>query len=53
MCEVMEKYEQIAVSNERIEKIIRMLELKCSKEFILNIGYTEDEIFKAQKQMSQ
>ena len=53
VCEVMEKYEQIAVSNERIEKIIRMIELKCSKEFILSIGYTEDEIFEAQKQMSQ
>ena len=35
VCEVMEKYEQIAatkaVKNANIEKIIRMLELKCSK----------------------
>ena len=61
VCEVMEKYEKIAAAqavsnalqNERIEKIIRMLELKCSKEFISSIGYTEDEIFEAQKQMSQ
>ena len=57
VCEVMEKYEKIAVSNalqnERIEKIIRMLELKCPKEFISSIGYTEDEISEAQKQMTQ
>ena len=57
VCEVMEKYEQIAatkaVSNERIEKIIRMLEKKYSIDEILDIGYTEDEIFEAQKQMSQ
>ena len=53
VCEVMEKYEKIAVSNERIEKIIRMLEKKYSKDEILDIGYTEDEISEAQKQMSQ
>ena len=57
VCEVMEKYEKIAVSNalqnERIEKIIRMLEKNYSKDEILDIGYTEDEIFEAQKQMSQ
>jgi len=57
VCEVMEKYEKIAVSNalqnERIEKIIRMLELKCPKEFISSIGYTEDEISEAQKQITQ
>ena len=57
VCEVMEKYEQIAaakaVSNERIEKIIRMLEKNYSIDEILDIGYTEDEIFEAQKQMSQ
>ena len=53
----MEKYEQIAVSNalqnEKIEKIIRMLQKNYSKEEILDIGYTEDEISDAQKQMSQ
>ena len=47
VCEVMEKYENLAVKNANIEKIIRMLELKCSKEFISSIGYTEDEIFEA------
>lgn len=56
VCEVMEKYEKIAVSNalqnERIEKIIRMLEKNYSIDEILDIGYTEDEIFEAQKQMS-
>ena len=57
VCEVMEKYEQIAatkaVKNANIEKIIRMLKLKCSKEFILSIGYTEDEFSEAQKQILQ
>ena len=52
VCEVMEKYEQIAVSNERIEKIIRMIQKNYSKEEILDIGYTEDEISEAQKQIS-
>ena len=57
VCEVMEKYEKIAVSNalqnERIGKIIRMLELNCSKEFVLSIGYTEDEFSEAEKQLLQ
>ena len=55
MCEVMEKYEKIAAANAvkkaNIEKIIRMLELNCSKEFVLSIGYTEDEFSEAEKQI--
>lgn len=57
VCEVMEKYEKIAatkaVKNANIEKIIRMLEKKYSKEEILDIGYTEDEFLEAQKQILQ
>ena len=55
VCEVMEKYEKIAAANAvkkaNIEKIIRMLELNCSKEFVLSIGYTEDEFSEAEKQI--
>lgn len=53
VCEVMEHYENLAVKNANIEKIIRMLELNCSKEFILSIGYTEDEFSEAEKQILQ
>ena len=51
MCEVMEHYENLAVKNANIEKIIRMLEKKYSKEEILDIGYTEDEFSEAEKQI--
>ena len=51
VCEVMEHYENLAVKNANIEKIIRMLEKKYSKEEILDIGYTEDEFSEAEKQI--
>ena len=53
VCEVMEKYENLAVKNANIEKIIRMLEKNYSKDEILDIGYTEDEFSEAKKQMSR
>ncbi len=53
VCEVMEKYEKIAVHNEKIEKIQRMIEKGCSKEFVLDIGYTEDEYFETENQMKE
>lgn len=53
MCEVMERYEKLAVKAERIERIQCMLEKGCSKEFILDIGYTEEEFSEAEGKMLQ
>lgn len=51
VCEVMEKYEKIAVHNERIEKIQAMIKEGCSKEFILRVGYTANEYMEARTLM--
>ena len=51
VCEVMEKYEKIAVHNERIEKIQAMIKEGCSKEFILRVGYTTNEYMEARTLM--
>ena len=51
VCEVMEKYEKIAVHNEKIEKIQAMIKEGLSKEIILRVGYTEDEYSEAENQM--
>ena len=48
VCEVMQKYENIAVKAERSEKIQAMLKEGCTKELILKIGYTEDEYLEAE-----
>ena len=57
MCEVMERYEKIAaaeaVKNANVQKIIRMIEKKYSKEEILDIGYTEEEFFEAENKLLQ
>ena len=47
-CEVMQKYEKMAVKAERIERIKAMLKEGCTKELILKIGYTEDEYLEAE-----
>ena len=49
VCEVMEKYENLAIKNANIQKIMRMIEKEYSKEEILDIGYTEEEFFEAEK----
>ena len=55
VCEVMERYEKIAatkaVKKANIQKVMRMLEMKCTKEFILSIGYTEEEFSEAEQQL--
>lgn len=51
VCAVMERYERMAVKKDRIERIIIMIEKGCSKEFILELGYTEDEYCEARTQM--
>lgn len=53
VCEVMEKYENLAIKNANIQKIMRMIEKEYSKEEILDIGYTEEEFFEAEKKMVQ
>ena len=51
----MERYEKMAaaeaVKNTNVQKIIRMIEMKCTKEFILSVGYTEEEFSEAEKKM--
>lgn len=53
VCEVMEKYENLAIKNANIRKIMRMIEKEYSKEEILDIGYTEEEFLEAEKKMMQ
>ena len=53
VCEIMERYENIAIKNERLESIQRLLKLDCSKEFILKAGYTEEEFTEADAQFLQ
>ena len=53
VCEVMEHYENLAVKNANIQKIIRMIEKSYSKEEILDIGYTEQEFLEAESQIAQ
>ncbi len=55
VCEVMQKYEKLAVNNalktERIEKIQAMIKAGCTKDLILKIGYTETEYLEAEQKL--
>lgn len=55
MCEIMKKYEQLAVNEERIRGIQALIKKGCDKDFILDldVGYTEEEYEEAQKEMLQ
>lgn len=57
VCEVMEKYEKIAVNEalkmEHIEKVKKMLRQGYSKKAILELDYTEDEYAEAESQIMQ
>lgn len=57
MCEIMQKYEDIAAQNavqkERIEKIQIMLRKNYSKEDILDLGYTEEDYAEAEAEFCQ
>ncbi len=44
---------RIAVREEKISKIRNMLKAGSTKEFILDIGYTEEELMEAKKQMEE
>ena len=49
MCELMEQYNREAVKKDRIEKIQALLKHNCDKEFILSVGYSEEEYDEAEK----
>ena len=48
VCEVMRKYENIAIQKERIEIIQKMIQEKFSKETIMKLGFKEEEYAKAE-----
>ncbi len=51
VCEVMQRYEKIAVREAEVEKIKKMIQKGCSKEFILDLDYTEDEYAEAEAEL--
>lgn len=53
VCEVMQKYENLAVHKVNIEKIQKMIRKGYSKEDILDLDYTEDEYAEAEAQLCQ
>uniref|UniRef100_UPI0040572EC0 hypothetical protein n=1 Tax=Acetatifactor sp. TaxID=1872090 RepID=UPI0040572EC0 len=53
VCEVMEKYENMAVKKDHIEKIKKMLRKGYSKDDILELDYTEEEYAEAEKELLQ
>lgn len=57
VCEVMSKYEKIAVDKamraERISTIQKMIRRGDSKEFILELDYTEEEYAAAESELFQ
>lgn len=52
MCEVMQRYEKIAVREDRLAIIHNLMSINCNKEFILKAGFTEDEYHEAEKLIS-
>lgn len=53
VCEVMQKYENLAIQRERIEIIQKMLQENYSKESIMKLGFTEDEFTEAETEFNQ
>ena len=53
MCEVMQKYEKLAVSAERMATIQKMIRKGYSKEDILGLDYTQDEYAEAEAALFQ
>ena len=53
MCEVMQKYERLAVREDHIKKIKKMIARGCSKEFILDLDYTEEEYAEAEAELGR
>lgn len=53
VCEVMQKYENIAIKKERVEILQKMIKEKYTKESILRLGFTEDEYAEAESGLAQ
>ena len=53
VCEVMQKYENIAIQKERVEILQKMIQEKYSREAILKLGFTEDEYAEAEAGLCQ
>ena len=53
VCEVMQKYEELAVSAERMATIQKMIRKGYSREDILELDYTEDEYAEAEAALFQ
>ena len=53
VCEVMQKYERLAIQRDHIERIQKMIQKGCTKEFILDLDYTEEEYLEAEALLLQ
>ena len=53
MSEVMRRYEKLAIRKDHIEMIKKLIQKGCSKEFILDLNYTEDEYTEAVEELHQ
>ena len=57
MCEVMQRYEKMAAEaakhEERMQAIRNMICKGCSKEFILDLDYTEEEYAEAESELGR
>lgn len=51
VCELMEKYENMAVNRERIDAVKRMIRKQYSKDDILGLDYTEEEYAEAEREL--
>ena len=51
MCEVMKKYEKLAVREDHIEKIKKMIGKGYTKEAILDLDYTQEEYAEAEAEL--
>ena len=52
VCEVMEKYENMAVQKRDISKIKKMIVKGYSKEDIMDLDYTEEQYEEAERELS-
>ena len=56
VCEVMQRYEKLAVDEamhiERMNQIKKMIQKGCTKEFILDLDYTEEEYAEAERELA-
>ena len=51
MSKIMDEYVDLCMKREHIEKIIKMIQKGCTKEFILDLDYTEEEYEEAEKSL--